>query len=87
MIASNFRKHPDAMALQMVLVLGRPVWNTARPTSRIGRVLRAAQAALVKATPQLVRWVEVPKPGWFVAFKRRAKALARSVKRNLLSIL
>jgi hypothetical protein len=86
MIASNFRKHPDAMALQLVLSFGKPVWNTKRPTSRMGRVLRSAQAALVKATPQLVNWTAVPASGWFVAFKRRAKALARSVKRNLMTI-
>lgn len=80
MIAKNFRKYPEAMALQLVLVFGRPVWNSSRPTTRIGRALRNAQAALVKATPQIVRWVKVETPQWFRDQVKRARKLAAQVK-------
>lgn len=83
MIAANFRKYPDAMALQLVLKFGRPVWNTSRPSTRIGRALRQGQAALVKATPQIVAWVKTPTPQWFRDQARRAKALAQSVRAAL----
>lgn len=80
MIAKNFRKYPEAMALQLVLVFGRPVWNSSRPTTRLGRALRNAQAALVKATPQIVQWVKVATPQWFRDQVKRAKKLAAQVK-------
>lgn len=83
MIASNYRRFPEAMALQLVLVFGRPVWNTSRPSSRIGRALRYAQAALVKATPQLVTWHKKPTPAWYLAARRAAKALANQVRQAL----
>lgn len=80
MIAKNFRKYPEAMALQLVLLFGRPMWNSSRPTTRLGRALRNAQAALVKATPQVVRWVKVATPQWFRDQVKRAKALAAQVR-------
>lgn len=83
MIAKNYRKFPEAMALQLVLVFGRPMWNSSRPTTRIGRGLRNAQAALVKATPQVVRWVKVATPQWFRDQVKRAKALAAQVRAAL----
>lgn len=83
MIARNFIKYPEAMALQLVLMFGRPVWNTTRPTTRIGRAIRQAQAKAVKATPQLVAWVKSVTPQWFKDQARRAKSLAESVKRAL----
>lgn len=86
MIASNFRKYPEAMALQLVLKLGRPVWNGQRPTTRAGRAMRAARAALVAATPQLVAWVKIPAPGWWKAQQARAKALAAKVKAACIAI-
>lgn len=87
MIAKNFRKYPEAMALQLVLMFGRPVWNSQRPTTRIGRALRNAQAALVKATPQVVRWVKVATPQWFRDQAKRARALAAQVKAALDSLI
>lgn len=87
MIAANFRKYPDAMALQLVLKFGRPVWNTTRPTTRIGRALRREQAALIKATPQLVRWVKTPTPQWFRDQARRAKALAKKVQQAIAPLV
>lgn len=87
MIAANYRKFPEAMALQLVLVFGRPVWNTTRPSTRIGRALRQAQAAIVKATPQLVRWVKTATPQWFREQARRAKALSAQVLASLESLV
>ncbi len=86
MIAKNFRKHADAMALQLVLALGKPVWNTSRPTSRIGRALRSAQAALVKATPQLVAWIAIQAPQWYTKARRAARSLAKAVQTACKSI-
>lgn len=83
MIAANYRKFPEAMALQLVLVFGRPIWNTTRPTTRMGRALRQGQAAIVKATPQLVRWVKTATPQWFRDQAKRAKALAAQVQAAL----
>lgn len=80
MIASNYRKFPEAMALQLVLVFGRCTWHTARPTTRLGRAVRAARAVLVKATPQLVRWGTKATPAWFKQAKRAARELANQVR-------
>lgn len=87
MIASNYRRFPEAMALQLVLVFGRPVWNTSRPSSRLGRALRYAQAALVKATPQLVTWHKKPAPAWYLKARRTAKELANQVRQALESFV
>ena len=80
MIAANFRKFPDAMALQLVLVFGRCKWHTARPTQRLVRSVRAARAVLVKETPQLVSWVKMATPEWFKQAKRAARELANQVR-------
>lgn len=83
MIASNFRKYPEAMAIQLVLPFGRPVWNGSRPSTRWGRALRAARAVLVAATPQIVAWVKVAAPQWWMDAQRAAKALAAAVRASL----
>lgn len=87
MIAANFRKYPEAMALQMCLSFGRCCWHTARPTTRAGRAIRAARAALVKVTPQIVRWVPKAIPQWARDAKARAMKLARAVKEALKTLL
>lgn len=87
MIAANFRKFPQAAALQLVLQFGRPVWNTSRPSTRIGRALRQAQAAEVKATPQLVAWVKTRTPEWFKKAKRLAKQLSDQVRAALCPLV
>lgn len=87
MIAANYRKFPEAMALQLVLVFGRPVWNTTRPSTRIGRALRQGQAAIVKATPQIIQWTKTRTPEWFKAQQRRARVLAVSVRDALMCIV
>lgn len=80
MIAANYRKFPDAMALQLVLLFGRCTWHTGRPTQRAARAVRAARNELVKATPQLVRWVKKATPEWFKQAKRKARDLANQVR-------
>lgn len=87
MIATNFRKYPEAMALQMCLSFGRCCWHTARPTTRVGRTLRAARAALVKVTPQIVRWVPKVVPQWVRDAKARAMKLARAVKKARMVLI
>lgn len=87
MIANNYRRYPEAMALQLVLALGRPVWNTTRPTTRIGRALRQAQAAAVKATPQVVAWVKTKTPQWFKDAQHRARKLAGQVKAAIAALV
>lgn len=87
MIAANFRKFPEAMALQLVLAFGRCKWHTSRPTTRVGRAQRAEQARLVKATAQIVRWIKVPTPAWWKQAQREAKALARTIKANLTQLV
>ena len=87
MIAANFRKYPDAMALQRCLPFGRCCWHTSRPTTRALRAVRAARAALVKVVPQIVRWVPVVVPQWVRDAKHRAVELAKGVKDALLSLV
>lgn len=86
MIAKNYRKHPEAMAIQLVLPLGRPVWNAGRPTTRIGRVIRGAIAALVKATPQVVTWTAAVVPTWYREMKKAARKLGEAVRAACLSL-
>lgn len=87
MIASNYRRFPEAMALQLVLVFGRCTWHTARPTTRIGRAVRAERSRLVKQTPQVVRWVAKSVPAWWKEAQRAAKALAKQVKAAMLALV
>lgn len=87
MIAANYRRFPHALALQLVLNFGRPIWNTSRPSTRIGRALRQAQAAIVKATPQIVQWTKTRTPEWFKAQQRHARVLAQSVRAALVCIV
>jgi hypothetical protein len=86
MIASNYRRFPEAMALQLVLVFGRCTWHTTRPTTRLGRALRAERSRLAKETPQVVRWVAKTVPTWWKLAKRAAQALAKSVKAAMLDL-
>lgn len=83
MIASNYRKFPEAMALQLVLVFGRCTWHTARPTQRLARAVRAARSVLIKQTAQLVRWVKKATPDWFKKAKQAARELANQVKAEM----
>lgn len=80
MIARNYRKFPEAMALQLVLVFGRCCWHTARPGARIARTIRAERARLVKATPQVVQWVNIAVPTWWRDAKKATRALSHQIR-------
>lgn len=86
MIANYFRKAPGAMARQMVLPLGLPVWNGSRPTTRAGRAMRAARTAAYKLIDKIQYPTKAPTPDWVTDAKRRARALANSVKSALMAI-
>lgn len=82
MIAANYRKHPDALALQLPLPFGRLlVWATARPTTKALRAIRSLRGAAFKAAGR-IRCPE-PKvtPDWVRAAAKSARKLAAQVKR------
>lgn len=88
MIAANFRRYPEALAVQLCLDFGAVVrWATSRPGSRILRSIRAARAAAIRLLPFVPPWtppicIEPPSavPEWLVAARRRARELAKSVR-------
>lgn len=87
MIASNYRKFPEAMALQLVLAFGRCCWHTARPTTRQGRAVRAERSRMVANRPQIVRWTKSSIPAWWKAAKHAARELAKAVKQSLRDLV
>lgn len=87
MIATNYRRFPSAMAVQLVLSFGPCKWHTSRPTTRIGRAIRSEAAAAAKAQPQVVQWVKKSVPAWYRDQVRRAKELAASVKKALAQLV
>lgn len=87
MIASNYRKHPDALALQLPLAFGHVLrWAMKRPGARILRAIRATRAATFKTTGRVLYPVKAKTPAWFKAMKQRARDLALSVKAAMLPI-
>jgi hypothetical protein len=81
MIAANFRKHPEAMALQLVLQFGRAlVWATKRPGSRILRAIRAERSKVFKAAGRIAYPVKKGTPQWTKDARARAKALAARIR-------
>lgn len=93
-IAANFRKYPEAMALQFPLRLGKPRWHTSRPTTRLGRAVRAAIGRAVKAAAALP-WaarLELAKigkkivPQWVKDAQRRARALGMWVREAMMKL-
>ena len=81
MIAANFRKHPEAMALQMVLPFGRLlVWALPRPTTRVLRAIRAARGAAFKAAGRVGYPVKASRPQWVKDAAKASRALGLRVK-------
>lgn len=79
-IAANFRKYAEAMALQLVLPFGRPIWNTSRPTTRLGREIRSVITKAMKARG-LVEYPVVPAiPQWWKDAQTRARAFLKFAK-------
>lgn len=86
MIAANFRKYPEAMALQLVLPFRALVWALPRPTTRLGRAIRAARAAAFKAAG-MVRYPEpAPRPAWAIAAGRLVRQLGQMVRKAQISL-
>lgn len=85
-IAANFRKYAEAMALQLVLPFGRPIWNTSRPTTRLGREIRSYITKAMKARG-LVEYPALPAiPQWWKDAQTRARAFVKFAKEGQLKI-
>lgn len=81
MIANNYRKYPEALALQMPLQFGRLlVWALSRPTTRVLRAIRAERGAAFKAAGRVAYPVKVTVPAWVKEAASRARALSKAVK-------
>lgn len=81
MIAANFLKHPEAMALQMVLPFGRMlVWALPRPTTRTLRAIRAARGAAFAAAGRIAYPVKRSTPTWVREATQRARKLGKLVQ-------
>ena len=81
MIAANYRKHPEAMALQMVLPFGRAlVWALDRPTTRALRAIRAARAAAFKAAGRIDKKEKKSTPAWAKEAAQQVRKLGQSIK-------
>lgn len=73
MIASNYRKHPETLALQLQWPFGRElVWALPRPTTRILRQIRAARAPAFKAIGRIVYQVKITTPQCAIDARRLA---------------
>lgn len=80
MIAANFKKWPSAMALQMCLPFGKPVWQLPRPTTRLLRQIRAARAKAFK-TAGFIRYPQkATMPQWIKDARKMAKELAWTIE-------
>lgn len=87
-IAQNFRKHPEAMALQMVLPFGRLlVWALPRPTTRILRAIRAERGAAFKAAGRVAYPVRKTTPRWARELAKKVRDLGKLVKAAQAALL
>lgn len=81
MIANNYRRHPEAMALQMVLPFTRLlVWALPRPTTRLLRAIRAERGAAFKAAGRVAYPVRKTAPSWARALAKKVRDLGKLVK-------
>lgn len=81
MIAQNYRRHPEAMALQMVLPFGRSlVWATSRPTTRLLRAIRAERGRAFKAAGRVAYPVKKSTPSWAREAARKMRELGQAIK-------
>lgn len=81
MIASNYRKYPEALALQMPLQFGRLlVWATSRPTTRLLRAIRAERGAAFKAAGRIAYPEKKTTPQWVRDAAKATRALGLRVK-------
>lgn len=85
-IAANFRKYAQALALQLVLPFGRPVWNGARPTTRLGREIRSYITKSMKARGLVEYHEPRPIPQWWKDAQTRARAFLKFAKEGQLKL-
>lgn len=84
MIASNYRRYPEAAALQLPLPFGHTLkWALPRPSSRVLRAIRAARAATFKAEGRIKYPESKPTPQWYKDAKKAAQSLAATIKKAL----
>lgn len=88
MIASNYRKHPAALALQLPLPFPRRlVWALPRPDARILRAIRVARGRAFEAAGR-IRYPQKPAtPQWWKDAKRRARQLADQVRNACMNLV
>lgn len=88
MIAQNYRRHPEAMALQMVLPFGRLlVWALPRPTTRLLRAIRAERGAAFKAAGRVAYPVRKTTPSWARELAKKVRDLGKLVKAAQVALL
>lgn len=88
MIAANFRKYPEAMAIQLVLNFGRAlVWATKRPTTDALRKIRALRGAAFKLAGRILWPVKPTRPAWVRNNAKQARKLAAQAKRAQRGLL
>lgn len=81
MIAANYRRHPEALALQLPLPFGHLLrWALPRPGSRILRAIRAQRAALAKLHSRTEYPAPATVPAWFKLSRNAARQLAKIVQ-------
>lgn len=84
MIAKNFLKYAEAMALQFPLPFDQAlVWALPRPGRRVLRRHRAARAQALRAGGRIRRLGRSAVPLWWTAMKQRARLLSLAVKRAM----
>ena len=82
MIAQNYRRFPEALALQLVLPWGHGLkWALPRPTTRIGRAIRAARSAAFAAAGRVAYPVKRTTPAWVREATQRARKLGKLVRK------
>lgn len=79
-IAKNFIKYPQAMALQFPLRFGKPKWNGSRPTTKLGREIRAYITSEVKRLGWRREPLARPVPQWWKDTQTRARAFVKFIK-------
>lgn len=87
MIARNFIKYPQALALQFPLPWGTALtWHTERPGSRLLRKIRAARHKAFLAAGRIKQPTKTKTPAWWKQWKHKARSLAAKV-RNACQVL
>ena len=80
-IAANFRKYPQALALQMPLPFGRLLrWATSRPTTRVLRAIRAERGRTFAEMGRIAYPVAKLIPQWWKDAQKKARAFSKFMK-------